>query len=503
MGAAALAVRLPALALRPMHGDEANQAVKAGDLLEEGRYRYDPLEHHGPTLYYFALIPAWLSGKARFEETTEATYRIVPVFFGVVLVALLLFLRDALGGRAVLAAAVLTAASPAFVFYSRYFIQEILLVCFTFGAIVSGWRYVCRPSFGWALMTGAFLGLMHATKETCVVAYASMAGALALTVLTIHGRRGFAGVLRGRVEGRHLALGALLAAVVSVLFFSSFFTHLRGPLDSFLAFGHYFARAGGAGLHDKPWYYYVETLLLVHRRPGPWWSEAFVLALALIGAVAVFSGKTREEGDGGFLRFLVLYTFLMTVFYSAIPYKTPWTLLSFYHGIVLLAGVGAALLLRRAATRAGRTVVVLFLAAGAAHLGFQAYQANYSYPADPRNPYVYAHTSTAFLRLVERMEDLAETSPLGTSLGVMVIQPDRDYWPLPWYLRKFEKVGYWDKPPEDLDAPVIIASPELRARLEERLRGEYTAEMHGLRPGVLRVVYIRKDLWEAFLATRT
>ncbi|MDX9975728.1 MAG: hypothetical protein RBU21_22295, partial [FCB group bacterium] len=34
----ALWFRLPQLDLRPMHGDEANQAVKTGLLLEEGKY---------------------------------------------------------------------------------------------------------------------------------------------------------------------------------------------------------------------------------------------------------------------------------------------------------------------------------------------------------------------------------------------------------------------------------------------------------------------------------
>ena len=58
----ALALRLPGLAKRPMHGDEAVNAVKIGE--DEGKgYRYDPHEYHGPTLNYFSLIPAWLGGR--------------------------------------------------------------------------------------------------------------------------------------------------------------------------------------------------------------------------------------------------------------------------------------------------------------------------------------------------------------------------------------------------------------------------------------------------------
>jgi predicted membrane-bound mannosyltransferase len=42
--ALAAALRLPRLAQRPMHADEANQAVKAGRLYETGKYQYDTTE---------------------------------------------------------------------------------------------------------------------------------------------------------------------------------------------------------------------------------------------------------------------------------------------------------------------------------------------------------------------------------------------------------------------------------------------------------------------------
>ena len=51
----ALALRGPELALRPMHNDEAVNAEKIKGLSESGQYKYDPNEHHGPTLYYATL----------------------------------------------------------------------------------------------------------------------------------------------------------------------------------------------------------------------------------------------------------------------------------------------------------------------------------------------------------------------------------------------------------------------------------------------------------------
>ncbi|MHC4528105.1 MAG: flippase activity-associated protein Agl23, partial [Planctomycetota bacterium] len=44
----AVGLRLPRLDQRPMHGDEAVHAEKFRLLLEEGTYRYDRHEYHGP-----------------------------------------------------------------------------------------------------------------------------------------------------------------------------------------------------------------------------------------------------------------------------------------------------------------------------------------------------------------------------------------------------------------------------------------------------------------------
>ena len=137
----ALALRLPGLAERPMHGDEAVHAYKFNELRQSGVYRYDPEEYHGPTLYYLTLPVVWLSGAQDFAHTTEVTYRLVPALLGMLLVPLLWLLRRRWSARALVVTAILTASSPALVFYSRYYIQETLLVFFTFVVLVAGWRF--------------------------------------------------------------------------------------------------------------------------------------------------------------------------------------------------------------------------------------------------------------------------------------------------------------------------------------------------------------------------
>ena len=69
----AAAFRVPRLTLRPVHGDEANQAVKTGILFDTGEYRYDPHEHHGPTLYYLTLPVLYFCGVSSFEDSITST----------------------------------------------------------------------------------------------------------------------------------------------------------------------------------------------------------------------------------------------------------------------------------------------------------------------------------------------------------------------------------------------------------------------------------------------
>ncbi len=486
--AVALAFRLPQLERRPMHTDEAVHAIKAGELIESGTYSYDRKDYHGPTIYYFALPFVWMSGADNLAETREWMFRIVPVLFGAGLILLVGGIADGLGRAAALVAGALTAVSPAMVFYSRYYIQETLLVFFTFGLIVAAWRYSKSEKLRFALLAGACLGLMHATKETCIITFAAMAAAWGLTAAWFR--------YRPRLRTAHLVGAAVFGVLLSALLMSAFLTNPRGILDSWLAYGNYLHRADGAGLHAHPWYYYLQMLLYRKYAPGPWWSEAFIVGLAVIGLVFAFRRKA-PEGDRKLLLFLATYTVLTTLAYSIIPYKTPWSMLSFLHGMILLAGVGAVAVFRSIPWAWTRVVVCGLLVIGTVHLGKQAYRGSFIYYADTRNPYVYSHTSSNLLRLADRVDKLTQIHPDGTRMVTKVMAPE--YWPLPWYFRKLERVGYWNGIPEDPDAAVIITSPELQPRLDGLLRDRYSQEYYGLRPEVLIVVYIQEDLWNSFL----
>ena len=319
----AVALRTWRLDIRPMHGDEAVHAYKFGQLLEENYYRYDPHEFHGPTLNYFTLIPAWLSGKHTYASVTESMLRVVPVFFGVLLVVMPLLLAGGLGRPAALIASAITAISPAFVFYSRYYIQEMLLACFTFAVISAGYKYAKSRKVIWALLAGVFVGLCHATKETCLIAFGSMLLALFLIIL-IHRRSSVSEIgLSSRIKLTHLVVAIVLAFCVSAVFFSSFFKTASGVLDSFKTYAAYFSRVGNNQHHVHPWYYYLQTLLYSKSATGPPWTEASVVILAAVGVILIVARKGLGKLDVRLLDFLALYTGFMLAVYSAIGVERP------------------------------------------------------------------------------------------------------------------------------------------------------------------------------------
>jgi uncharacterized protein (TIGR03663 family) len=507
---AAVVLRLPRLEQRPMHGDEAVHAVKFGDLLEKGDYCYNRYEYHGPTLNYFTLIPAWVSGSQKLADVSEFILRIVPVFFGVLLVLLLLLLADGLGRVATVSAAVLTAISPAMVFYSRYYIQEMLLVCFTFGAIVSGYRYTQDKNIKWALLTGAFLGLMHATKETCIIAFGSMLLALLLMFLMQRRERYISNVVKA-IKPWHVIMIIASAVIVSALFYSSFFTNLNGILDSVRTYAIYFSRACENVVHNKPWYYYLDILTWVEGFEKLTWNEDIIVVAAGFGFIIAMTKKGFSPANFSLLRFIAFYTLIMTVVYSAIPYKTPWSMLSFFHGMILLAGVGVAVLIKTSIYWWERLAVGLFLVFfGLLLPAGQAYLGSYRYYANPSNPYVYAHPVTDVFDITRRIEEVAQAHPAGRNMYIQVICPAGDYWPLPWYLRSFDNVGWWNNVDENVPtAPLVIASPGVEKALMRKLYelpppGEknlyvplfdsYTE----LRPQVELRGYVTKELWDSY-----
>ena len=485
-GAVALALRLPQLGNRPLHGDEANQMVRTDVLVETGRYEYDPLDHHGPVLYYAAAPIVRCFGGPSAVHSEIWMYRIVPVLFAILSILLInglgIWKQNGMfaGVRSVLFAGLFTATSPVMVYYSRYFIQETLLCFFLLGMGVALRYYAFWPSWRSALMFGVCAGCALASKETAVMAFAAMAVA------------GWWAFGAHRVwlywQTKHVLIALLMFVVTAVLWFTSFLTYPEGlSAACFHGVSAYAGKALDGSEHAHPWWWYGQILFYFKYGKGPVWSEALVLVPAFFAFYAGF----RKNGVRA-LRFLTIYTVLLAAFHCAIPYKTPWCVMSVWGGVLLLAGAGVGSLWMDLKMfpnfRVTRTLLLLGMLWLLALQTLQAVRASYRMPSDPRNPYVYAHTAQDALDMIAYIRKRT-----GTGLAAFALPPS-DTWPMPWYLKDI-KAGYWtalDQIPAGT-RPRVLVVPGATEELPKRFGTPVSSRFFAVRPGVLVSVVTFQD----------
>ncbi len=468
-----LLLRLPQLDARPMHTDEAVNAYIVGQLLAGEIYTYDPHDRHGPTLAALALPLARMHGAKAFSDLTESELRLTAVLAGTVTILLFGAAVEIFGFVPCLIAALLFACAPLPVYYDRYFIHESLFAAATFGLILASWRACTRHSAGQAALAGACAALMLASKETAVLHFFALAAAAFVFWLWN---------LRGKNLGSFWRPKAALAAVavfllVSVMLFTWFGSNSKALAELLQAVPNFLARAGGQG-HQKPFWYYAQLLT-------GGWSGGLICALACIGFFQ--TARKRDPSPYGFLAY---YAVFLAVIYCLIPYKTPWLALNFWLPIALFAGLAIESLWRMPAKHPALRIAIpafciLLGTITALSIAHDTRQRVFAHPADETNPYAYAQTSEDLLGLPAEIAELARQDALA-SPRIAVIASDP--WPLPWYLRHFSQVGFW-QPGQQLEgADFYITSTEDEEQYGDRLQG-FRPEFFGVRPGVLIVLW--------------
>lgn len=503
----AAALRLPQLSARPMHSDEAINADKLGVLLERGEYRYSSADYHGPTLIYATWALARAEGITHYVDLSETTLRLIPALAGILLVGMHIFLVRYIGLIGAAASALLTAVSPAMVYYSRVYIHEMLLVVFTFACLLASLLYWERRRAALAVAAGICAGLMFATKETAIIPLTCMAIAAAVAAAMQWRRNGHSPMLRSWLGHAVLALG--VAFCTSALLVSSFFANPRGITDLILSYRGYLLRGSGVGTaHVHPWSYYLQLMNYYRAEGGPMFTEAFITILAIAGIVVVIRRCAQGRSGFRFQLFMAVYCVAMAAAYSLLPYKVPWNFLGPIHAMILLGGTALAALYGIVRRKSVKAVTAALLLLGCGHLGWQAWMGSFRFGSDPGNPWVYAQSGKDVFTIVRKLELLSSTYPAGRAEIPIAIVSRENLWPLPWYLRHFKRVQWWNGVSDTAPlAPVYLITPDMEPALIHRLYevpppGQRDLYMNlfdqpvELRPGVELRGYAQLSVWE-------
>jgi predicted membrane-bound mannosyltransferase len=536
------------LDLRPFHHDEGVNSSFLLTLIKSGTYEYNPENFHGPLLYYITYIPMTIFGlkssiiKVDRMELGDISFRLAPAFFGLVLVILFLALRSWLGASGVIAAMVITAISPSFLFYSRYNIHEIYLMVFTLLAFITGYYFFKTGKNIYIYLSFISLALMFTLKETAIVSSGIWGLSFITTVLIqkvfidknkisevaktifeplkskIHAIifiTGFiviiltfymmfknpSGLAEKSVNFWYISLLTKgLSTIAFILIFSFFFEKLRkrtlhiilGSILFMVIISIFFSSLFTYSKGIASFFVAFEKWLLSgtvesqHTKSFFYFLQImfkFESPILLFGILGLILLDKRKDPVLIFTSSWVVLAFSIN---SAIPYKTPWLVLNLLLPMILLAAKFIEYLISNFQTKFIKAIFTVISILIIIRNGYASIDVSFiNYDKDDRE-IVYVQTLRDIKKLSEKTLELTKKFN-GDSTKINYLSPDE--WPLPWYFRDLTYVSYCKTVTDQPDAPIIIAKKDQSRDLESKLKNRYKKEDYTLRPGVDLVLY--------------
>ncbi len=519
--ALAVASRFWALGDRPLHHDESIHAYQSWTLSRGGDWRYDPA-YHGPFLYYLNALVYKIFG------ATDATARLAPAFFGVILIAFAFPLARWIGRKAAAAYAIFVLLTAHYLYFSRFIREDLYSLVFTLGTIVAFQRFLETDRARWLLGSAASFAFAGVTKENaymtgvlfvayglwCLVRTAPSpagpkpgaavaagwrwtiariapvvsAGLLFLVIwaamYTAFGK--YPGRLAGDPQGRQVLDGPARhrphpGALVVLLPAARRSTTPRSSSRRSSRFGG----ATGApipcsGRSSSRFPSSPPMSLSTSGSPpsaGPrcsWRVGLSVVAFVVAGWV----WKPPPVSElSPFLQFVAFWAVGSLAIYAWAREKVPWLTVHPLLPLTMLAAIGVARLWEerpRPYARAGLVAIAALLAVNA----WGAYLAAFRYGAHDvekvpghAEMLAYVQTSEDLVRSLRAVDQAKGRVPAGQNL---VTVAGEAAWPLTWYLRDMPTT--WASRIEQASTPVIVADWDAEGALEKQLADKYDAQ---------------------------
>jgi uncharacterized protein (TIGR03663 family) len=475
------------LEIRPVHTDEAVNAIITSVRLSGEAYHYDPNDRHGPSLSWLESNIFKFHSVNKLIEMNATDLRLGSVFITALSILVLGLFIEAIPS-AILTSAFLFGLGAPFVFYGRYALHEPILIFATLLLVASLNKFWTTGRLRWSIIAGLSVALAVTTKESSLITLIVLGIALYFCIQIGSGRDQLIRIRSSLINQNRVRFAITLVLFTSVsiiiLAYTSMGKNPSGLYDFLRSIPLLLKRAGGSG-HEKPWNTYILWLLKPTELSFPFFGW-ITLVFATLGAIRSFISNKNTF----LIRILVLYGTLIFIIYSSTPYKTPWLMLEFLMPAVLVAGYGMASLwssssstLNLLAQRAITLLIVFLLVRQTDRLCFR-------YTNESQNPFSYSSTSPDIARLVLRLNHVASFTDEHSPFIIAVVA--EDYWPLPWYLRSFNHVGYFSHLPETLEPRAVISSIAEAPRIAKQLGKEWVQEYVGLRDDILIVLFTQE-----------
>ncbi len=461
----AIFLRVWAIELKPPHFDEGVNGWFADQMTANGYYHYDPTNYHGPLHFYAVFLSQTLFGRHLWA------LRLPAIVASILCIWAVLRFREFFGARTVRIAALAMAVSPAFVFYGRYSIHESWQVLFSMlllWGLLGIWKSGERRYFFTAVfsLTGLVL-----TKET----YLLHAGCFFFAGLVLWGwqkvlpsRPALPLAKRGWSRD-DIILATGISLLLIIFFYSGNFLDFPSLHGLYQTFSAWFKTGVEAAGHEKPTFqigpvnYYWVALMARYEWP------------ALAGLVACVRYVAPSDAR---LRYTAIMAGGVLLAYSIIPYKTPWCIISmiwpFYLILASLLGECADILKKRWLP----WIVVAPLIAASAIF---CWRLNFQKFFDDSEPYVYVQTYPEIETFTGPLLSLAMEDPRQYHMSGLILLDS--YYPLPWMLGDFTRVGYYnkDQSPADWNAGFIAVEKKREGEVESHLTQPYFKRSFHLR----------------------
>jgi uncharacterized protein (TIGR03663 family) len=260
---------------------------------------------------------------------------------------------------------------------------------------------------------------------------------------------------------------------------------------------HRIQRLGG------PFYYYIPILLL------------YEIPILFFGILGLIHFLKKKDKNFTFYIFLSYWAVASLLLYSYLQEKVPWLVVH----IVLPFGISAGAYLGEYFPPASRnrqeyqmlrkkknnyttgensspgksrthTFLAGILVFTVGIFLIQCVSVNFYRSMEPDELMTHTQASPDIRDLMKKIEGFSQGPE---TLGLYIADPDNLYWPLPWYLRDYERISYLRKPPLNVKYDAVIVPAEYQM-YREIPKKEYSSYNFTLRPGKEFTLYYDKKL---------